>query len=67
MQKNVSGTERLIRAVIGIALIYWAMTPTGPMLAAGFGGFIVLLTAIVGWCPVYKIFGINTRKARVSA
>ena len=66
MQKNVGGMDRMIRAVVGIALIYWAMTPTGPMLAAGFGGFFVLLTAIVGWCPAYKIFGINSCKAHTA-
>ena len=66
MQKNLSGVERMIRAAVGIALIYWAMTPTGPMLAGGFGGFFVVLTAMFGWCPVYKLLGINTCKARTA-
>jgi hypothetical protein len=25
-------------------------------------GLIPLLTAIIGWCPLYSIFGINTCK-----
>jgi hypothetical protein len=40
------------------------MTPTGPMMVAGPIGFIVLLTAIFGWCPTYLPFGIKTCKAK---
>ena len=68
MQKNVGGIGRLIRAVVGIALIYYAMSnlPGSDvwMVPAGMVGFILLLTAIFGWCPVYKILGIKS-KARV--
>ncbi|MGA9164546.1 MAG: DUF2892 domain-containing protein [Thiobacillus sp.] len=64
MAKNVGGIDRIIRAVVGIGLIYWAMTPTGPMLAGGIIGFIVLLTAIFGWCPAYLPFGIKTNKTK---
>jgi hypothetical protein len=61
MAGNIGGIDRIVRAVVGIGLIYWAMTPTGPMLGAGIPGFIILLTAIIGWCPAYLPFGINTR------
>ena len=68
MQKNVGGMDRLIRAVVGIALIYYAMSnlPGSDvwMVPAGMVGFILLLTAIFGWCLLYKILGIKT-KARV--
>jgi hypothetical protein len=64
MAKNVGGIDRIIRAVVGAGLIYWAMTPTGPMMVAGPIGFIVLLTAIFGWCPAYLPFGIKTNKAK---
>lgn len=64
MQKNVGGMDRLIRAVVGIALIYYAMSnlPGSDvwMVPAGMVGFILLLTAIFGWCFVYKILGIKT-------
>lgn len=68
MQKNVGGLDRLVRAVIGIALIYYALSnlPGSDvwMVPAGIVGFIALLTALLGWCPAYKLFGINSRKAR---
>ena len=69
MKKNMGGIDRLVRAVIGIALIYYAMSnlPGSDvwMVPAGIVGFIVLLTAIFGFCPVYKLFGMNSSKTRV--
>ncbi len=62
MKRNVGGADRIIRIIIALALFYWALTPTGPMLAAGFAGLVVLITALIGWCPVYLPFGINTGK-----
>jgi len=64
MAKNIGGIDRIIRAVVGLGLIYWAMTPTGPMLEGGIVGFIILLTAIFGWCPLYMPFGFKTSKAK---
>jgi hypothetical protein len=62
MQKNIAGADRIIRIAIALGLMYWAMTPTGPMLAAGFAGLVVLVTALVGWCPAYLPFGFSTKK-----
>ena len=33
------------------------------MVPAGMLGFVLILTAIFGWCPAYLPFGIKTRKA----
>jgi len=70
MTKNMGGMDRLIRAVIGGGLIYYAMSnmPGSDvwMVPAGMVGFILILTAIFGLCPLYKIFGINSCSARVS-
>lgn len=70
MTKNMGGMDRLIRAVIGAGLIYYAMSnlPGSDvwMVPAGMVGFILILTAIFGLCPLYKIFGINSCSARVS-
>ena len=59
---NMRMTDRIARLAIAFALMYWAMTPTGPMLAAGFAGLVVLVTALVGWCPAYLPFGLSTKK-----
>lgn len=68
MAKNVGGMDRLIRAVVGGGLIYYAMSnmPGSDtyMVPAGIVGFILILTAIFGWCPAYLPFGIKTRKTK---
>ena len=68
MQKNVGGTDRIIRAVLGIALIYYAMSnlPGSDvwMVPAGMVGFILILTAIFGWCLLYKVLGMKTCSTR---
>ena len=68
MAKNVGGVDRMIRAVVGGGLIYYAMSnlpgADSWMVPAGIVGFIVLLTAIFGWCPTYLLFGLNTCKTK---
>lgn len=68
MQKNVGGADRIIRAVLGIALIYYAMSnlPGSDvwMVPAGMVGFILILTAIFGWCLLYKVLGMKTCSTR---
>lgn len=68
MAKNVGGIDRVIRAVVGIGLIGYAMSnlpgAENWMVPAGVVGFIVLLTAIFGICPAYLPFGIKTCKTK---
>lgn len=59
---NIGIFERIVRAVIAFALMYWAMTPTGPTLIAGYAGVFLLATALIGWCPWYRSFGIKPVK-----
>ena len=68
MAKNVGGVDRVIRAVVGAGLIYYAMSnlPGAQdwMVPAGMVGFILLLTAVFSRCPAYMMFGMNTCKAK---
>ena len=68
MAKNVGGIDRIIRAVVGAGLIYYAMSnlpgAEDMMVPAGMVGFIVLMTAVFGRCLAYMPFGINTCKAK---
>jgi len=59
---NIGINDRITRTAISFALLYWAMTPTGPTLAAGYIGVFLLATALIGWCPWYTSFGANTKK-----
>ncbi len=68
MAKNVGGVDRVIRAVVGAGLIYYAMSnlPGAQdwMVPAGMVGFILVLTAIFSRCPAYMLFGMNTCKSK---
>ena len=60
MVKNVGRTDRAIRIVLGLALIVSALT--GLFSPWGWIGVVLLATGLIGWCPPYSIFGINTCK-----
>lgn len=58
MKCNVGKIDRIIRAVIGAALLGWGVMNSS--IIAGVIGGVLLLTVIIGWCPPYALFGINT-------
>jgi len=61
MKPNVGGVDRIIRIVIGIAII-----ATGVYFKSWWGaiGLIPLLTGALSWCPLYIPLGISTVKQR---
>jgi uncharacterized SAM-binding protein YcdF (DUF218 family) len=67
MWKNTGSVDRLLRAVLGVSLI--AIVFTGPRTAWGWFGVLPFATALVGWCPLYRLTGWNTarRSARPPA
>jgi hypothetical protein len=55
MKANVGGIDRILRIVIGLALI--ALTVTGTIGAWGWIGVVPVLTAALGFCPLYTVLG----------
>ena len=60
MKTNVGSMDRIIRIVLGLALI--GLTLTGNIGVWGWLGVVALATGAIGWCPPYAILGINTCK-----
>ena len=58
MQTNVGGIDRIVRAVIGLALI--ALTWAGTIGVWGWIGVVPLLTAALGFCPLYTMLGFSS-------
>ncbi|MFO1415398.1 MAG: DUF2892 domain-containing protein [Burkholderiales bacterium] len=58
MTSNVGGIDRVIRIVVGLALI--AATLMGAIGAWGWIGVVPLATGLIRWCPAYLPFGMNT-------
>ena len=57
MKTNVGGIDKIIRILAGIALISWALMG-GPVWA--WIGVVPLATGLLGWCPAYTLFGMNS-------
>lgn len=60
MNKNVGTLDRTLRLVAGLTLI--ALSVMGFVGPWGWIGIIPLVTALLGWCPAYTLFGIKTCK-----
>jgi hypothetical protein len=58
MAKNVGPIDRVLRAALGIGLL--SLTVAGPETAWGYIGIVPLLTALVGSCPLYSVFGFSS-------
>lgn len=60
MQKNVGGIDRILRIVVGVALV--AATALGYLPVWGYIGIVPLVTGLINFCPFYPLLGINTNK-----
>jgi hypothetical protein len=58
MSANVGGLDRILRAVVGIALILTAVL--GYFTPWGYVGIVPLATAVMRFCPAYTLFGVRT-------
>ena len=58
MTQNVGGIDRILRIVVGLALI--VLAATGTIGVWGWLGVIVLGTGVVGICMPYTLFGFST-------
>ena len=63
MKANMGTVDRVIRAIVGIALIAsWPLGLLEGTLAVVLPvvGVVLLVTAMLRWCPPYMLLGINT-------
>jgi Protein of unknown function (DUF2892) len=67
MKNNMGNTDRIIRVLAAavIAVLFINNTVTGVLayVLLAVGG-IFLLTSLVGSCPLYSLFGINTCRVK---
>ncbi len=60
MSANISPLDRTVRIIVGLVLISLAFW--GPQTPWGFIGIIPLATALIRFCPAYRLLGICTLK-----
>ncbi len=61
MKKNVGSTDRVIRIIVGLIIIF-----IGIYFKSWWGliGVLPIITAALGWCPAYLPFGISSCKIK---
>lgn len=60
MKLNVGGIDRILRIVVGAALV--AATAMGSLPVWGWIGIVPLVTGAVGFCPLYPLLGFSSKK-----
>ncbi|HEY0334048.1 MAG TPA: DUF2892 domain-containing protein [Stenotrophomonas sp.] len=56
--RNIGTVDRVLRLVVGLVLI--ALVFIGPKTAWGWIGAVLIVTALINFCPLYRLFGIRT-------
>jgi len=59
MTQNLGSLDRTIRIFAGIAIVGLGLASSNWL---GAIGLIPLATGLIGWCPAYLPFGLNTNK-----
>jgi hypothetical protein len=76
METNQGPVDRIVRSIIGAALLAIVVfSLDGPIalvegaiaLVIGAVGAVTLLTGLIGWCPTYALLGISTCTDRHAA
>ncbi len=58
MKSNVGSIDRVLRIIVGAALV--VLAATGTVGAWGYVGLLPLLTGLMGWCGLYTLLGKST-------
>ncbi|WP_100657644.1 YgaP family membrane protein [Alteromonas flava] len=59
MLLNENGPDRVIRIILGVVLL--SLVFVGPQTPWGYVGVVLIITGVVGFCPIYKLLGLSTR------
>jgi O-antigen/teichoic acid export membrane protein len=63
--KNMSGLDRIIRLIVAavVAVLYFTNVISGTWaIVLGIIAVIFVITSLIGFCPLYKLFGFSTTK-----
>lgn len=64
MKVNEATWDRIVRVILGVALMvlgFGVLKGTGGTIL-GIIGIVPLLTGITGYCPLYSLLGISTKR-----
>ena len=58
MSRNEGTIDRALRVIAGLAIL--SLVFIGPQTPWAWIGLVPLITGLVGFCPLYRVLGINT-------
>jgi hypothetical protein len=58
MMSNLGKKDRVIRVTVGVILI--GLTLSGTIGVWGWLGLVLIVTALLSFCPVYTFLGVNS-------
>ena len=70
MKANLGMIDKVVRilAAVAIATLYFTNVITGTTaIVLLIVGVILVLTSLISFCPLYYLFGINTRKKQLQS
>jgi Protein of unknown function (DUF2892) len=59
---NEGTVDRVIRIILGLGIL--SLVFVGPQSPLGYIGLIPLATGLIGFCPIYRVFGLSTARAQ---
>ena len=63
MTTNVGNVDKILRIIVGLVLIAYAIPLGFPKTSwnwVGWIGVVPIITALIGNCPLYSILGVST-------
>jgi hypothetical protein len=60
VKANVGSLDRALRVILGLALLALFVFAEAPLRWWGLIGVVPLLTAALGFCPLYALLGVST-------
>ena len=62
MKCNIGTGDKIIRIIVGLALFVYGLVtaPMGGSFIIGLIGAVLVVTALISFCPIYTMLGINT-------
>lgn len=61
MTANIGNADRVLRVILGVALLAMFLVAESSLRWWGLLGIVPLATAALGFCPLYAVLGISTR------
>lgn len=64
MVSNMNQADKIVRVILGVALLSLLVILDGGIRWIGLIGLVLVASVLMNWCPIYAMLGINSNKAK---